>query len=71
MSKKAQTRTVAVVQLEVTDNQPYGEEWTAADILKRAREGALNTIRCLNRADLRVVGTPKIRMVITEEGGDE
>jgi hypothetical protein len=66
-----QTRTVAVVQLEITDSQSYGAEWTAGDIMKRAREGALNTIRCLNRADLRIVGTPKIKMVITEEGGDE
>jgi hypothetical protein len=66
-----QTRTVAVVQLEITDSQSYGAEWTAGDIMKRAREGALNTILCLNRADLRIVGTPKIKMVITEEGGDE
>lgn len=71
MSKEAQTKTIAVVQLEITDSQPYGAEWTAGDIMKRAREGALNTILCLNRTDLRVVGTPKIKMVITEEGSNE
>lgn len=71
MSKGTHTRTIATVQIEIVDTQPYGPEWTAGQIMDRARTGALKTIAELNRSDLCVVGTPKIKMVITEEGGDE
>lgn len=65
MSKTMQTRTIATVQLEIHDNQPYGPEWTAGQIMDRARTGALKTLAELNRANLRIVGTPKVAMVIT------
>lgn len=66
--RKIQTRTIVTLQLEVHDAQPYDDTWTAGSIHRRATESAMNTIASLNRPDLRVVGDPQVRMVITEGG---
>lgn len=57
--RKIQTRTVVTLQVEVCDVQPYDDSFTAGTIHARATEQALNTIACLNRPELRVVGKPQ------------
>jgi hypothetical protein len=77
MSKnpRQQTTTRVLVTVEVTDLQPWGPECTTAQIYKRSREAALLSVDCAIRGQqqpdrsgsLRVVGTPQIMMVITED----
>lgn len=68
MSKdKLSVRTVVTVDLEVHDTQPWSGDTKAEHIHERAKEAALHTIACLNRAELRVVGNPRVKMVITED----
>lgn len=66
--RKIQTRTVVTLQVEVHDAQPYDDSYTTGQIYDRAVADAMRTIACLNRSELRVVGSPKVRMVITEGG---
>lgn len=61
------TRTIITLQLEVHDAQPYENDWTAEAIRERAAKHALDQIACLNRSDLRIVGQPKVKMVIAED----
>jgi hypothetical protein len=61
------TRTIITLQLEVHDSQPYDNSWTAEAIRERATKHALDQIACLNRSDLRVVGQPKVKLVIAED----
>jgi hypothetical protein len=61
------TRTVVTLQIEVHDGQAYSDLSPAGEIKKSAAERALHQIACLNRDGLRVVGEPRVTMVITED----
>jgi hypothetical protein len=66
--RKIQTRTVVTVSIEVHTCSRTMTHGPRGSIHRRATESAMNTIACLNRPDLRVVGDPQVRMVITEGG---